>query len=75
VSEPLSCRSVVTRRRLCCYDNATRCPAVDVGGNGRVIRKPLPKEVRVRIDYGKNKKRFVTPTLVDYAIQPHPEPA
>jgi hypothetical protein len=44
-------------------------------GNGRVIRKPITKEVRVRIDYGKNKKSFVTPTLVDYAIEPHPEPA
>ena len=40
-------------------------------GTGPVVRKPRREEVRVRIDYGKNKQTFVTPDLVDYAIEPH----
>jgi len=46
-------------------------PLPSPDGTGPVVRKPIREEVRVRIDYGKNKKIFIKPDLVDYAIQPH----
>lgn len=38
-------------------------------GSARVTRSPRREEIRVRIDYGRNKKLFIQPTLVDFVVE------
>jgi hypothetical protein len=42
-------------------------PATD--GTAPVMRSPRREEILVRIDYGRKKKIFVQPELVDIAIE------
>lgn len=44
-----------------------RLPATD--GTAPVMRSPRREEIFVRIDYGRKKKFFVRPKLVDFAVE------